>query len=138
MRLAPYFFAPSGEASWKSMMKKQIALFCLAVASATVSAQQAPAATTTTEKFVTMCANTADVAAQNFCHGYGQGVYETYLVTRHPKNAPGFICAQNSTLTRQDHINNFMKWSATQPQFNQASASDTILRYLGETFPCKR
>ena len=73
------------------MMKKQIALLCLAVASATVSAQQAPAANTTTEKFVTMCANTADVAAQNFCNGYGQGVYETYLVTRHPKNAPGFI-----------------------------------------------
>jgi hypothetical protein len=119
------------------MMKKQIALLCLTVASATASAQQAPAATTT-EKFVTMCANTADVAAQNFCHGFGQGVYETYLVTRHPKSAPGFICAQNSTLTRQDHINNFMKWSATQPQFKQASASDTILRYLGETFPCKR
>lgn len=120
------------------MMKKQIALLCLVVASATVSAQQAPAATTTTEKFVTMCANTADVAAQNFCNGYGQGVYETYLVTRHPKNAPGFICAQNSILTRQEHINNFMKWSASHPQFKQASASDTILRYLGETFPCKR
>ena len=119
------------------MMKKQFVVLCLAIASTTVSAQQTPAATTT-EKFITMCANTADVAAQNFCHGYGQGVYETYLVTRHPKNAPGFVCAQNSTLTRQEHINNFMKWTATHPQFNQASASDTILRYLGETFPCKR
>jgi len=47
------------------MMKKQIVMLCLAAASATVSAQQAPAATTT-EKFVSMCANTADVAAQNF------------------------------------------------------------------------
>ena len=119
-------------------MKKQLALLCLTIASATTSAQQAPAATTTTEKFVGLCANTADTAAQNFCHGYGQGVYETYLVTRHPKSAPSFVCAQNSTLTRQDHINNFMKWSATHPQFKQASASDTILRYLGETFPCKR
>jgi hypothetical protein len=120
------------------MMKKQLVLLCLTIASATTSAQQAPAATTTTEKFVSLCANTADVAAQNFCHGYGQGVYETYLVTRHPKSAPSFVCAQNSTLTRQDHINNFMKWSATHPQFKQASASDTILRYLGERFPCKR
>jgi hypothetical protein len=120
------------------MMKKQLALLCLIIASATTSAQQAPAATTTTEKFVTMCANTADAAAQNFCHGYGQGVYETYLVTRHPKSAPSFVCAQNSTLTRQDHINNFKKCSATHPQIKQASASDTILRYLGETFPCKR
>ncbi|PHY05852.1 MAG: hypothetical protein CK528_11975 [Alcaligenaceae bacterium] len=119
------------------MMKKHITLLCQALASATVSAQQAPAATTT-EKFVTTCANTANVAAQNFCHGYGQGVYETYLVTRHPKNAPDFICAQTATLTRQQHIDNFIKWSAAHPQFKQASASDTILRYLGETFPCKR
>ena len=119
-------------------MKKHLALFCLALASATTSAQQAPAATTTTEKFVGLCTSNADAAAQNFCHGYSQGVYETYLVTRHPKNAPGFICAQNSALTRQDHINNFMKWSAAHPQFKQTSASDTILRYLGETFPCKR
>ncbi|MCF8173585.1 MAG: hypothetical protein K9J49_14230 [Candidatus Methylopumilus sp.] len=120
------------------MMKKHIALLCLALASATTSAQQAPAATTTTEKFVGLCTSTADAAAQNFCHGYSQGVYETYLVTRHPQKAPAFVCAQTSTLTRQQHIDNFIKWSAAHPQFKQASASDTILRYLGETFPCKR
>jgi hypothetical protein len=120
------------------MMNKHIALLCLALASATTSAQQAPAATTTTEKFVGLCTSTADVAAQNFCHGYSQGLYETYLVTRHPQKAPSFVCAQTSTLTRQQHIDNFIKWSAAHPQFKQASASDTILRYLGETFPCKR
>ncbi|MEN9590008.1 MAG: hypothetical protein RLZZ481_1794 [Pseudomonadota bacterium] len=119
-------------------MRKKIALLCLTFASAVTFAQQAPSTTTTTEKFVGLCANSTDVAAQNFCHGYGQGVYETYLVTRHPKNAPDFICAQTATLTRQQHIDNFIKWSAAHPQFKQASASDTILRYLGETFPCKR
>ena len=118
-------------------MKKQLALLGLAIASATCAAQQAPVTTTTTEKFISLCANTADSAAQNFCHGFGQGVYETYLITRHPQKAPSFVCAQNSTLTRQQHIDNFMKWSETRPQFKQASAADTILRYLGETFPCK-
>ncbi|MEI6837302.1 MAG: Rap1a/Tai family immunity protein [Alcaligenaceae bacterium] len=118
-------------------MKKQLALLCLAIASATCAAQQAPVASTTTEKFVGLCANTSDSAAQNFCHGFGQGVYETYLISRHPKTAPNFVCAQNSTLTRQQHIDNFMKWSESRPQFKQASAADTILRYLGETFPCK-
>jgi len=139
MCLTPYFLACGGKTSRKFKMKKQLALLFLAVASATTSAQPtpAPAATTTTEKFVSLCANTTDVAAQNFCHGYSQGVYETYLVTRHPQKALSFVCAQNSTLTRQDHINNFMKWSVAHPQFKQASASDTILRYLGETFPCK-
>ena len=118
-------------------MKKQIALLCLALASATATAQPAPSAQTTTEKFVTLCTNKSDPTAQNFCNGYGQGLYETYQITRHPKNAPDFVCLQGSTLTRQQHIDNFVKWSAANPQFNQASAADTILRYLGETFPCK-
>ena len=118
-------------------MKKQLALLCMALASATVAAQPAPAAQTTTEKFVGLCANKADVAAQNFCNGFGQGVYETYLITRHAKTAPNFVCISPSTLTRQQHIDNFIKWSGTNPQYKQASAADTILRYLGETFPCK-
>jgi hypothetical protein len=59
-------------------------------------------------------------------------------MTRHPKKAPNFICVQNSKATRQDHLNAFMKWSAANPKFNGASAADTILRYMAETFPCKK
>jgi hypothetical protein len=85
-----------------------------------------------------MCNQKTDVAAQNFCHGFGQGVFETYLITRHPKRAPAFICAENSKNTRQDYIDGFVKWSASNPKFNQMSAADTILRYLAETLPCKK
>jgi hypothetical protein len=112
---------------------------CIALLSATATAlAQAPRASTTTQDFVAMCSKTTDVAAQNFCHGFGQGVYETYLITRHPKKAPAFICAAESKNTRQDYINGFVKWSAANPKFNQMSAADTILRYLAETLPCKK
>ena len=111
---------------------------CVVLLSATAPAQaQVPRASTTTQEYVAMCAKTTDVSAQNFCHGFGQGVYETYLITRHPKKAPPFICGENSKSTRQDYINGFIKWSASNPKFNQMSAADTILRYLAETLPCK-
>ena len=43
-------------------MKKQLALLGLAIAGATCAAQQAPVTTTTTEKFISLCANTAAVS----------------------------------------------------------------------------
>ena len=101
-------------------------------------AQQTPKASTTTEQYVAYCNNKSDVAAQNFCHGFGQGVYETYVVSRHPKNAPNFICLQQNGGSRQQYIDDFVKWTAANARFNQMSAADTILRYLGETYPCKR
>ena len=120
-------------------MKKIIAVTCLALASAsTAMAQQPPKASTTTAQYVAMCQQRTDLAAQNFCHGFGQGVFETYLVSRHPQKAPPFICAESSGLTRQDHIDAFIKWTAANAQYNQLSAADTILRYLGETYPCKK
>jgi hypothetical protein len=116
-----------------------IAGACAALLSATAPAlAQAPRGSTSTQDYVAMCSKTADVAAQNFCHGFGQGVYETYLITRHPKKAPAFICAAESKNTRQDYINGFVKWSAANPKFNQMSAADTILRYLAEILPCKK
>lgn len=112
---------------------------CVMLLGATsIANAQVPKASTTTQEYVAMCSKTNDVSAQNFCHGFGQGVYETYLITRHPKRAPAFICAEKSQSTRQDYINGFVKWSASNPKFNQSSAADTILRYLAETLPCKK
>lgn len=120
-------------------MKKIVAVTCLALAGAsTAMAQQPPKAATTTAQLVAMCQQRSDVAAQNFCHGFGQGVFDTYLISRHPKNAPAFICAEGNGLNRQQHLDNFIKWTSANPQFNQMSAADTVLRYLGETYPCKK
>jgi hypothetical protein len=111
----------------------------LLLSAANTAIAQAPKSSfTSTQDFVAMFSQKTDVAAQNFCHGFGQGVFETYLITRHPKHSPAFICAENSKNTRQDYIDGFVKWSATNPKFNQMSAADTILRYLAETLPCKK
>lgn len=124
-------------------MKKLLLTGCVALlGSSSVMAQSAPkgapVAQTSTAAFVNMCENKKDVAAQNFCHGFGQGTYETYLVSRHPKTAKPFICVGEPPMTRQEHIDAFVKWSGSHPQYNQMSAADTILRYLGETYPCKK
>jgi hypothetical protein len=112
---------------------------CFGIAGiAPAMAQQAPKASITTEQYVAYCNNKSDIAAQNFCHGFGQGVYETYVVSRHPKNAPHFVCLQPAGASRQQYIDGFVKWTAANARFNQLSAADTILRYLGETYPCKR
>ena len=111
---------------------------CAILLSGTSVFAQTSNGVTTTQQFVDMCKKTTDVASQNFCQGFGQGVYETYLMTRHPNKAPNFICAENSKATRQEHLSAFIKWSAANPKFNGVSAADTILRYMAETFPCKK
>ena len=110
----------------------------LALTSAASMAKDTPKASTTTQQYVAMCQNKTDSAAQNFCHGFGQGVYETYLITRHPKRAKPFVCIPEPGQSRQDMVNSFVTWTARHPQFNNASAADTILRYLGETYPCNK
>lgn len=126
-------------------MKKLLAATCIvlagttsAMAQSTAKSSSVPKAQTSTETLVKMCANKKDVAEQNFCHGFGQGVYETYLITRHPKKAAPFICAEKAALSRQEHLDAFLVWAGNHPQYNQISAADTILRYLGETYPCKK
>ena len=126
-------------------MKKLLLVACLTMIGTSASFAQTsaknkptpPSAETSTEAFVKMCNNKSNVSEQNFCHGFGQGVYETYLITRHAKKAKPFICAGDSQKTRQQHIDGFTAWSAQNPQYNQMSAADTILRYLGENYPCK-
>ena len=120
---------------------KPVLLVCslaLAMTSAVSAAKDTPKASTTTQQFVAMCQNKADGAAQNFCHGFAQGAYETYLITRHPQRAKHFICIPEPGQSRQDMINAFIGWSSNHPQFNNMSAADTILRYLGESYPCKK
>jgi hypothetical protein len=91
-----------------------------------------------TGALVSMCKNKASVAEQNFCHGFSQGVYDMYLVSRHPKRAPGFVCFPNPGPTRNVVIDAFVGWADNNPQYAKASAADTIMRYLAGTYPCKK
>ena len=70
------------------------------------------------------------------CEIYGQAVYDTYLVTRHPKYAKNFICVKQPAPPRQQVIQEYVAWADANPKYAQQPAADTILRFLAGRFPC--
>ena len=70
------------------------------------------------------------------CEIYGQAVYDTYLVTRHPKYAKSHICVQQPAPPRKQVIEEYVAWADANPKYAQQPAADTILRFLAGRFPC--
>lgn len=118
-------------------MKKTIVAVSLAVLAGGAAHAQNTPAITTTQTMVSMCKNTGSSADQNFCHGFAQGVYETYVVSRHPRQNPEFICFKDPKPSRKQALDGFIAWTAKNPQFADKSAADTMLRYLAGAYPCK-
>lgn len=115
----------------------------LLVASATVlfqsnafSQANMPKNDASTAALVTLCKNLNDVDAQNFCFGFGEGVYQAYLANRNPKMKPG-ICFASTAGTREVILEEFLAWSQANPQFNQERAAKTLVRFFEAKYPCK-
>lgn len=70
------------------------------------------------------------------CEIYGQAVYDTYLVTRHPELAKDYICVKQPAPPRKQIIDEYVAWTAANPTYAQQPAADTILRFLADRFPC--
>ena len=70
------------------------------------------------------------------CEIYGQAVYDTYLVTRHPKYAKNHICVQQPAPPRKQVIEEYVAWADANAKYAQHPAADTILRFLAGRFPC--
>ena len=118
-------------------MKKAIVAISLAfLASGAAQAQNNPGVTTT-QTLAKTCSATSNASDQAFCHGFGQGVYETYVMSRHPKRSPEFICFKDKRPSRDQVMMDFVAWTAKNPQFADKSAADTLLRYLAGVYPCK-
>ena len=83
------------------MLKKTAAIFAMALSCAgIVQAQEnLPRADVTTEAMVVMCKNRNDVEAQAFCFGFGEGVYQAYVVNR-PPHATNRICVSKDPVSR--------------------------------------
>ena len=116
-------------------MKKTLIMAAAVVASATAFA--APTPTTkviSTQELVTLCKDKASPQSQSYCGGFGQGVYDSYLVTR-TKNAPSKICipqgAKNDKVVQE-----FIDWTEVNPKYNSAPAAEAVLRFLGGRHPC--
>ena len=89
-----------------------------------------------TAALVDLCKNSSDVDAQNFCFGFGEGVYQAYLANQRPKMKLG-ICLASSATTREVILQEFLLWNQNNPQFNQERAAKTLVRFFEARYPCK-
>ncbi len=89
-----------------------------------------------TKALVELCQNVNDVDAQNFCFGFGEGVYQAYLANRNPKMKPS-ICFSSESGTREAILQDFLSWSQRNPQFHQERAAKTLVRFFEAQYPCK-
>jgi hypothetical protein len=122
-------------------MNKLISLFCLVACLSAINlpaiAQNAmPANDASTAALVELCKNQNDLDAQNFCFGFGEGVYQAYLANRSPSAKPT-ICFPLQSGSRQVVLQEFLKWNQANPQFNQERAAKSLMRFFTQSYPCK-
>ena len=89
-----------------------------------------------TQALVALCKDLNDVDAQNFCFGFGEGVYQSYLANRNPQLKPS-ICLSSESGTREAILQAFLTWNQSHPQFNQELAAKTLIRFFSEQYRCR-
>ena len=95
-----------------------------------------PNSDASTAAFVALCQNRADVEAQNFCFGFGEGVYQSFVM-QHSPNAKPTICVPKG-VSRDTVLSDFLVWTQTRPQYNGDYAAKTIIRLLSSRYPCAK
>ena len=118
------------------MNKFSIVLAALLASSGIAMAATGSLMAISTQELAGVCGDQSTPEPQTYCDIYGQGVYDGYLVTRHPSRAPDFICVVQPAPSRREVMNQFMDWVKTNPQYNSAPAADSLLRFLAVRFPC--
>ena len=118
---------------------RRVALFFVASSAITTSAlaqTPLPNSDASTAAFVALCQNRADVEAQNFCFGFGEGVYQSFVMQRNP-NAKPTICVPKG-MSRDTVLSDFLVWTQARPQYNAEYAAKTIIRFLSSRYPCAK
>lgn len=90
-----------------------------------------------TAALVELCKNLNDIDGQNFCFGFGEGVYQAYLANRDPKIKQR-ICFSPEAGTREQILQEFLLWNQKNPQFNRERAAKTLIRFFEAEYPCKQ
>ena len=118
---------------------RRIALFFAtsgAIATGALAQTPLPNSDASTAAFVALCQNRTDVEAQNFCFGFGEGVYQSFVMQRSP-NAKPTICLPKG-MSRDTVLSEFLVWTQARPQYNGDYAAKTIMRFLGSRYPCAK
>ena len=107
-----------------------------AIATGSLAQTPLPNSDASTAAFVALCQNRADVEAQNFCFGFGEGVYQSFVMQRSP-NAKPTICVPKG-MSRDTVLSDFLVWTQARPQYNGDYAAKTIIRFLSSRYPCAK
>ncbi|MBU3621801.1 Rap1a/Tai family immunity protein [Polynucleobacter sp. CS-Odin-A6] len=118
------------------MKKLSIILVSLLMSTGVAIAATGSPMAISTQELVGVCTDQSSSTHQTYCDIYGQGVYDSYLVTRHPKMGPGFICVVQPAPSRREVMSQFMDWVKQNPAMNTVPAADALLRFLAVRFPC--
>ena len=119
-------------------LRRATVLFVASSAITTSALAQTPLPNSdaSTAAFVALCQNRADVEAQNFCFGFGEGVYQSFVMQRSP-NAKPTICVPKG-MSRDTVLSDFLVWMQARPQYNGDYAAKTIIRFLSSRYPCTK
>lgn len=118
---------------------RRVAIFFLAsgaITTGVLAQTPLPNSDASTAAFVALCQNRVDVEAQNFCFGFGEGVYQSFVLQRSP-NAKPTICVPKG-MSRDAVLSEFLVWTQARPQYNGDYAAKTIIRFLGSRYPCAK
>ena len=118
------------------MKKLSIVLASLMMSAGAAMAATGSTMAISTAELVSVCTDQSSPTPQIYCDIYGQGVFDGYLVTRHPKMGPGFICVVQPAPSRREVMSQFIDWVKLNPAYNSAPAADALLRFLAVRFPC--
>lgn len=110
------------------------AVICSALSSQVIAEEkiQVPS----TQEVVSTCKTPSSPESRSYCVGYVTAIYDTYLVTRHPRTAKPFICVKQPAPTRDQVILELVNWSDKHPEYAAEPASKNVLRFFSERFPC--
>jgi hypothetical protein len=119
-------------------LRRVVLLFVASSAITTGALAQTPLPNSdaSTAAFVALCQNRADIEAQNFCFGFGEGVYQSFVMQRSP-NAKPTICVPKG-MSRDAVLSDFLVWTQARPQYNGDYAAKTIIRFLSSRYPCAK
>ena len=119
-----------------TMIKFSIAILAATLATTAYSQNLPKSNEATTAAMVELCSQKNDALAVNFCYGFGEGVFQAN-VTASKSNSPQTVCLP-AQATRAQLLDDFIAWARKTPEVANWYASDAIMRYLNDTFGCKR
>jgi hypothetical protein len=97
---------------------------------------------TTTGDLVDLCsaggADEMHTAAIHFCHGFVAGAIQFYAAERAGAGTPQLYCLPDPSPTRDQAISMFVAWARSNPQYMSDLPVNSLMRFAGTTWPCKK